>query len=104
MSNAITDSVVSKVVKHLFGDSAKSLVRFSFVEDAEYGPEEYLNFAEKAHSLGMKIDLEEFKRLSNLSFISVDEQWQPAEEDVNKDWSPEDKAKLKETEEFKLNA
>lgn len=100
----MTNSVIKKCVAKLFGEGTKPLVRFTFIEDAEYGPEDYLNFAEKAHSLGMKIDLEEFKRLSNLSFIAVDEQWQPSQEDESGDWTPEEKAKLKDTEEFKLNA
>ena len=94
ISNAMSSIVVKKCVQHLFGKNAKNLVRFTFVEDDEYGPEDYLNFAERAHSLGMKIDVSKLKELTKLSFIDDTEQtWTPEKED--KDWTPEEKAELR---------
>lgn len=91
----MTNSVVEKCVKRLFGDKAETKIRFTYVEDAEYGPEEYLNFAEKANALGMKIDIPQFKKLSGLSFIVEDESWTPSQEDESKDWTPSEKEELK---------
>ena len=100
----MSNSVVRKCVKKLFGDNAEVKVRFSYVEDAEYGPEDYLNFAEKANAIGMKIDLKEFKKLSGLSFIVEDDVWEPPKKEPSPEWTSEEKEQLKETEEFKLNA
>lgn len=94
ISNAMTSIVVKKCVQHLFGNGVENLVRFTFVEDDEYGPEDYLNFAERAHSLGMKIDVSKLKELTKLAFIDDTEQtWTPEKED--KDWTPEEKAELR---------
>ena len=95
IANAMTNSVINKCVEKLYGPNAEVKVRFTYVEDAEYGPEEYLNFAEKAHALGMKIDLPEFKKLSGLSFIVEDEVWQPSEKDASPEWTPEAKDELR---------
>lgn len=77
ISNAVTDCVVRKCVRRLFGDGAKALCRFTFVEDDEYGPRDYFEFAEKAQALGFKIDAKEFKRLAKVNFIQEDETWTP---------------------------
>ncbi|WP_407450935.1 DUF935 family protein [Fibrobacter sp.] len=93
ISNALTNSVVGKVCKHLGYEIP--LCRFNFVEDAEYGPEDYLNFAEKAHMLGLKIDAAELKTLTKLSFIDDDVTWRPRESDTSKEWTLEEKEQLK---------
>lgn len=95
ISNAMTESVVNKCVKQLFGAQVKPLCRFTFVEDAEYGPAEYLEFAEKAQALGMKIDVDEFKRLAKLSFVKEEETWTPSTQQDTKEWTPEEKKELK---------
>lgn len=77
ISNALSECVVKKCVSQLFGPKAEQKCRFEFVEDNEYGPRDYFEFAEKAKALGFKIDTTEFKRLSKLSFINEDETWQP---------------------------
>lgn len=77
ISNAVTDCVVRKCVQNVFGAGAKTLCRFTFVEDDEYGPRDYFEFAEKAKALGFKIDAGEFKRLAKINFIQEDETWNP---------------------------
>lgn len=75
ISNAITDCICRKCAKHLGYN--KLLCRFSFIEDAEYGPNDYLDFAVKAKSVGLKIDAAEFKKFTKLPFIVADEEWTP---------------------------
>lgn len=82
LQNAVTAGIVPKIVGKLF-PGARTACRFEFVEDAEYGPDEYLQFAKIAKELGMKIDVGEFKRLSKLSFILEDEVWTPGEGNGN---------------------
>ena len=96
MSNALTDSVVNKVVKRLFGDNAKPLVRFSFVEDEEYTANDYLDMAVKLSTLGMKIDATKLKEATKLAFIDDSEQtWSPKTPEEERSWTPEDKEQLK---------
>ena len=78
--------VVEKCVKKVYGDDAEVKVRFEFVEQSETTPDEYLELAKKAKELGLKVDIQKLKELTNLDFISEEEQdlWQPeqnAEED-----------------------
>lgn len=70
--------VVDKCVKKVFGRNAESLVRFEFVEQNETKPMEYLELAKKAAELGLKIDVQRLKELTNLDFISDEESeiWQ----------------------------
>lgn len=95
ISNAVTGNVVPKCVERLFGKGAKALCRFEFVEDDEYGPAEYFEFAEKAKALGMKIDLAEFKRLTKMTFIQDEEEWSPPQEETSKEWTVEEKDALR---------
>lgn len=96
LSNALTDSVVNKVVKHLFGDNAQPLVRFSFVEDDEYTANDYLDMAVKLSTLGMKIDATKLKEATKLAFIDDSEQtWSPKTPEEERSWTPEDKEQLK---------
>lgn len=78
--------VVEKCVKKVYGNDAEVKVRFEFVEQNETTPDEYLELAKKAKELGLKVDVQKLKELTNLDFISEEEQdlWQPeqnAEED-----------------------
>lgn len=67
-----------------------------FVEDDEYSASEYLDMAQKAVALGMKIDTAKFKELTKLEFVADqdNETWRP-EKEPSKEWSPEDKEELK---------
>ena len=69
ISNALTDVVVNKCVKHLFGEQTESLVRFSYVEQDTTTPKEYLEYASTLNTMGIKINISELKRLTGLSII-----------------------------------
>lgn len=60
-------------MRHIYGDNANSLVRFEFVEQDQTKPMEYLELAKKATELGLKIDIQKLKQLTNLDFISEEE-------------------------------
>lgn len=95
ISNAFSDSIVTKCVKQLFGSSAKPLCRFTFVEDDEYTANDYLDMATKLRDLGVKLDTKKLKEMTKLQFIDDSEiVWQPKEE-TSKEWTPEEKAQLK---------
>ena len=88
-------------MQHLFGQNAKNLVRFTFVEDDEYSANDYIDMAVKLNTLGVKLDASKLKEMTKLAFIDDTEQtWTPEKED--KEWTPEAKAELrKEMEESK---
>ena len=69
ISNALTDVVVNKCVKHLFGEQTESLVRFTYVEQDTTTPKEYLEYANILNTMGIKINISELKRLTGLSII-----------------------------------
>ena len=69
ISNALTNVAVKKVLAHL--GYSRQLCRFVFIESDDTTPAEYLEMAEKAHSMGMTIDVDEFKRMTGLSFIKT---------------------------------
>lgn len=94
IANAMTNCVVKKCVKHLYGGNADSLVRFTFVEDAEYSANDYLDMAMKLNSLGVRLDPVKLKEMTKLSFISEEEQWVPKQEPT-KEWTPEEKEELR---------
>lgn len=94
LANALTDSVVTKCAKQLGWNEAKC--RFTFVEDEPFSPMEYLDMAEKAHALGMQIDVNEFKNLTKLPFIAEVEEWTPPRE-TSPEWTPEEKNDLKKS-------
>ena len=94
ISNAMTSIVVNKCVQHLFGQNAKNLVRFTFVEDDEYSANDYIDMAVKLNTLGVKLDASKLKEMTKLAFIDDTEQtWTPEKED--KEWTPEAKAELR---------
>lgn len=70
ISNAVSESIVTKCVKQLFGDRAETLCRFTFVEDDEYTAGDYLDMAKKLNDLGVKIDSAKLKELTKLQFIA----------------------------------
>ena len=84
ISNAITNTVIPKCVKHLFGNSATPLIRFSYVEKDTTTTKEYLEYAQTLNGLGVKIDIPELKRLTGLSIISDTQNdtaiWSPVNE------------------------
>ena len=81
-------------MQHLFGQNAKNLVRFTFVEDDEYSANDYIDMAVKLNTLGVKLDASKLKELTKLAFIDDTEQtWTPEKED--KEWTPEAKAELR---------
>ena len=89
-------SIVSKCVKRLFGESAKQLCRFTFVEDDEHTANDYLDMAAQLKDLGVKIDNSKLKEVTKLNFIDdTDVEWKPDEESTSKEWTPEEKAELK---------
>lgn len=94
ISNAMSNSVINKCVKHLYGDNAKQLVRFTFVEDDEFSANDYLDMALKLNTLGIKLDPVKLKEMTKLQFIDDSEQeWTPEKPD--KEWTPEEKAELR---------
>lgn len=97
ISNAISDGVVDKCVKHLFGKNAKQLCRFTFVEDDEYTANDYLDMAIKLNGLGVKIDSRKLKEMTKLAFIDdSDVQWKPADEPKEtKEWTPSEREELR---------
>ena len=94
LSNAMTDSVVSKVVRRLFPGKGL-LCRFDFVEDDEYSAQDYLDMALKLNQLGVKLDAAKIKEATKLAFIQDVEEWTPAREETSKEWTPEEKNALR---------
>lgn len=76
--------VVDKCVKKVYGPSAESKVRFEFVETNETKPMEYLELAQKARDLGLKVDIQKLKELTGLTFIAEEEKdlWTPSIDDA----------------------
>lgn len=83
--------VVDKCVAKMFG-SSEVKVRFEFVEADEVKPAEYLELAQKAKALGLKVDVQKLKELTGLQFIADEEKdlWTPSSDVA------EDKAEQKE--------
>lgn len=96
IANAMTNSVVDKCVKNLFGDNAETKVRFTYVEDDEYTADNYLDMALKLKDLGIKIDATKFKEMTKLGFIDDSQiEWSPEPEKNDGEWTPSEKAELK---------
>lgn len=80
ISNAITEVIVKKCVKTIFGPKADSKVRFTFIEDDEYSIQEYLDIASKLVGIGVKIDTAKLKEITKLPFIiDNNDEWSPGE-------------------------
>lgn len=67
ISNAITNVVVRKICREILRQDV--LCRFSFVEDEDTTPDEYIEMASKLASIGIPLNLTELKKLTNISFI-----------------------------------
>lgn len=59
-------------------------MRFEFVEANETKPMEYLELAQKARDLGLKVDIQKLKELTGLTFIAEEEKdlWTPSIDDA----------------------
>ena len=76
ISNAMSETVVRRCAEHL--GYSKVECRFDFVEADEFGAKDYVELAEKLHSLGVKIDSKKLKELTKLDFIDDSETtWTP---------------------------
>lgn len=84
IQNAI-QVVVEKCVKKVYGPTAETKVRFEFVESSDVKPREYLEMAKQCRDLGLKIDIQKLKEVTNLDFISEEEAdlWTPTPEKNN---------------------
>lgn len=60
--------------------------RFEFVESDEFEARDYVELAEKLHSMGVKIDSKKLKELTKLEFI----------DDSETTWTPSSDAKPEE--------
>jgi phage gp29-like protein len=94
LANAMTDSVVSKVVHRLFPGKGL-LCRFDFVEDDEYSAQDYLDMALKLNQIGVKLDSAKLKEATKLAFIQDVEEWSPSAEAPNPEWTPEEREELR---------
>lgn len=81
IANTITSCAVKKCIDRYFpGQQMK--VRFSFVENDQIKPEEYIGMAERVKALGLSIDVQKLKELTHLEFISDEQKdiWTPVSE------------------------
>ena len=65
---------------------SKVACRFEFVEADEFEAKDYVELAEKLHSIGVKIDSKKLKELTKLDFI----------DDSETTWTPSNDAKAEE--------
>ena len=65
---------------------SKVSCRFEFVESDEFEAKDYVELAEKLHSMGVKIDSKKLKELTKLDFI----------DDSETTWTPSSDAKAEE--------
>lgn len=82
IQNTLTRCAVKKVVKNILKQKEVKC-RFSFVEDEPTTPSEYIEMAQKLAALGATVDLQELKKLTNLTFIKDDsgDLWTPKTEE-----------------------
>lgn len=96
IGNAVTDGVVRKCVEREFGRGARTLCRFTFVEDDEYTASDYLEMAARLRDLGAKIDVGVLKKVTRLQMIDdSDVEWKPPADSPSGEWTPEEKEQLK---------
>lgn len=77
IANTMTRCAVRKCAKHLgFKDT---LCRFEFIEKDNTDPSKYLEMAKQIKDMGVKIDIQKLKELTNLTFIADDQEslWTP---------------------------
>lgn len=72
-------------MKKVYGPNAETKVRFEFVETSDVKPSEYLEMAKQCRDLGLKIDIQKLKEVTNLDFISEEEAdlWTPTQDKDN---------------------
>lgn len=81
ISNALTECAVAKVCDFL---GQEQLCRFTYVEDEDITPQQYIEMARAMKELGATIDLAKLKDLTKLDFISID-----AKKDEAQVWQPD---------------
>ena len=84
ISNAISDIVIKRCAEKL--GYSRVDCRFEFVENDEFAAKDYVELAEKLHSMGVKIDSKKLKQLTKLDFI----------DDSETTWTPGNDAKEEE--------
>ena len=80
----MSDIVIKKCAQQL--GYSKVACRFEFVEADEFEAKDYVELAEKLHSMGVKIDGKKLKELTKLDFI----------DDSETTWTPSSDAKAEE--------
>lgn len=76
ISNVLTRCACNLVIKKL--GYTENLVRFSFIEDEDVTTNDYLDMLVKLKSANIPVDISEFKRVSNISFIDdTKDIWKP---------------------------
>ena len=91
IANALTETAVRRCAEFLGYDFIPC--RFTFYVEDEKNKTEYVDLLTKLTDAGIKIDLDEFKRVSGLTFIKTDEEWTPpkAEEKNEEEWEPDER-------------
>ena len=84
ISNAMSDIVIKRCAEQL--GYSRVECRFEFVEADEFEAKDYVELAEKLHSIGVKIDSKKLKELTKLDFI----------DDSETTWTPSSDAKAEE--------
>ena len=84
ISNAMSEIVIKRCAEQLGYSNAAC--RFEFVEKDEFEAKDYIELAEKLHSMGVKIDSKKLKELTKLDFI----------DDSETTWTPSSDAKAEE--------
>ena len=77
IANTMTRCTVAKCLKHL--GFKEQLCRFEFVEQDNVDPIKYLEMAKQVKDMGIKVDVQKLKEITNLPFISEEEAdlWTP---------------------------
>ena len=72
----MSEIVIKRCAEHL--GYSKVACRFEFVESDEFEAKDYVELAEKLHSMGVKIDGKKLKEVTKLDFIDDSETtWTP---------------------------
>lgn len=80
ISNALTHSVVRKIVKHFLNQELKC--RFVYTETDDTTTAEYLDMAAKLQTMGVALDIAKLANITGISFIKDEQQdiWKPKSE------------------------
>lgn len=81
IANVMSRCTVAKCTKSL--GFSEVLCRFEFVEQDSVEPSKYLEMAQMVKNMGLKVDVQKLKELTNLAFISEEEAdlWTPERKD-----------------------